>query len=163
MSITLTRPCDAPAGAKFLQQGPRWRYHFDITGKWTKLPEGVHGYHSGRDLVAPIGTPLVSPIDGKVLVTGWQDPQNSLVGFGLRVILEGTRSVESFDGVMVKSYVYLAHLSEIFVVAGAMVYAGSTHIGLSGMTGNSTGPHLHVEVADPRWTPRRPLPFEWKS
>ena len=40
---------------------------------------------------------------------------------------------------------YYAHLSRVNVMAGQMVRQGDT-VGLVGMTGRSTGPHLHYEV-----------------
>jgi murein DD-endopeptidase MepM/ murein hydrolase activator NlpD len=68
-------------------------------------------------------------MDGKVISAGWNNQ-----GYGNLVIVENG------------SYrTYYAHLSSIPVSVGDSVTAGTT-IGLSGNTGNSTGPHLHYEI-----------------
>jgi murein DD-endopeptidase MepM/ murein hydrolase activator NlpD len=68
-------------------------------------------------------------MNGKVISAGWNNQ-----GYGNLVIVENG------------SYrTYYAHLSSIPVSAGDVVTAGTT-IGLSGNTGNSTGPHLHYEI-----------------
>jgi murein DD-endopeptidase MepM/ murein hydrolase activator NlpD len=51
-------------------------------------------------------------------------------------------------------YVY-CHLSRIEVTAGAAVTTGSV-LGLSGNTGHTTGPHLHVGLSSPEGTARCP-------
>jgi murein DD-endopeptidase MepM/ murein hydrolase activator NlpD len=68
-------------------------------------------------------------MDGKVVYAGWNDD-----GYGNLVIVENG-----------PYRTYFAHLSKIPVDLGQQVRAGSV-IGLSGNTGNSTGPHLHYEV-----------------
>jgi murein DD-endopeptidase MepM/ murein hydrolase activator NlpD len=68
-------------------------------------------------------------MDGKVVHAGWNNQ-----GYGNLVIVENG------------AYrTYYAHLSSIPVSVGDTVRAGTT-IGLSGNTGNSTGPHLHYEI-----------------
>ncbi len=93
------------------------------------LTQQFHASHNGLDFGIPVGTPVVSTMDGQVIYAGWNDQ-----GYGNLVIVDNG------------AYrTYYAHLSEIPVQVGQMVNAGSV-IGLSGNTGNSTGPHLHYEI-----------------
>ena len=85
--------------------------------------------HIGVDTGIPIGTPIKATMDGKVTFAGWNNE-----GYGNLVIIQNG-----------EYKTYYAHLSEIPVNAGDSVQSGTT-IGLSGSTGNSTGPHLHYEV-----------------
>jgi murein DD-endopeptidase MepM/ murein hydrolase activator NlpD len=81
------------------------------------------------DFGIPVGTTVKSTMDGNVVYAGWNDQ-----GYGNLVIVENG------------AYrTYYAHLSSIPVSVGDQVTAGTT-IGLSGNTGNSTGPHLHYEI-----------------
>lgn len=93
------------------------------------LTQNFHSGHNGLDFGIPVGTPITSTMDGKVVHAGWNDQ-----GYGNLVIVENG------------AYrTYYAHLSSIPVSVGDFVTAG-TAIGLSGNTGNSTGPHLHYEI-----------------
>ncbi|KPD32503.1 peptidase M23 [Thermus scotoductus] len=87
-------------------------------------------YHTGIDLAAPYGTPIVAAKAGQVEVAGW-----SSMGYGFHVVLDHGRGVETL----------YAHMSRIAVRAGQWVEAGQV-IGYVGSTGWSTGPHLHFEV-----------------
>lgn len=93
------------------------------------LTQGFHTGHSALDFGVVVGTPVSATMDGKVTYAGWNNQ-----GYGNLVI------VENGD-----YKTYYAHLSSIPVSVGDPVTAGST-IGLSGNTGNSTGPHLHYEI-----------------
>jgi murein DD-endopeptidase MepM/ murein hydrolase activator NlpD len=93
------------------------------------LTQRFHGSHNGLDFGTPVGTPIKATMNGKVVYAGWNDQ-----GYGNLVILE--------NGPYRTLY---AHLSEVPVSVGQQVSAGSV-IGLSGNTGNSTGPHLHYEI-----------------
>ena len=86
--------------------------------------------HNGVDYGVGLGTPIQAAADGKVEKAG-QDK----TGYGIFVKLVHA------DG---SSTIY-AHLQEAKVREGYQVKAGQT-IGLSGSTGNSTGPHLHFEL-----------------
>ncbi len=88
--------------------------------------------HSGRDLAAPEGTPVVATLDGTVVSSGLAG------GYGLAIEIEHERpSRRTLYG----------HLSELFVQPGERVRQGEV-IGRVGSTGLSTGPHLHFEVRE---------------
>lgn len=86
--------------------------------------------HSGIDYACPKGTPILASGDGTV---AYSDFDNS--GYGHLV------EIQHPDG----KATFYAHLSERHVIKGAKVKQGDI-IGLSGSTGNSTGPHLHFEA-----------------
>ena len=87
------------------------------------------GYHTGLDLAVALGTPIHPVAAGKVTFAGWNG------GYGNLVIVSHGNGVET----------YYAHCSKIYVKVGAEVSTDDT-IAAVGSTGNSTGPHLHLEV-----------------
>ncbi len=90
---------------------------------------GGNPNHAGVDFGIPVGTPIQSTIGGEVTYAGWNDQ-----GYGYLVVVQ--------NGPVTT---YYAHLSGIGVYPGELVSPGAL-LGLSGNTGNSTGPHLHYEV-----------------
>lgn len=88
-------------------------------------------YHTGVDIAAPMGTPVLAADSGKVIVAGWPDSS----GYGNRV------EIDHGNG-FVTLY---AHLSKVYVGVGQTVKRGD-QVGAEGSTGRSTGPHLHFEV-----------------
>lgn len=86
-------------------------------------------FHSGIDIGAPSGTPVLPGAPGEVLFQGW------MRGYGQVVILDHGRDI---------STVY-AHMSSTRVREGMVVKPG-TVIGTVGNTGTTTGYHLHFEV-----------------
>ncbi|HTS71789.1 MAG TPA: M23 family metallopeptidase [Terriglobia bacterium] len=101
--------------------------------------EGV--FHSGIDIAAPGGTPVKAAADGILFYSG---PD---AGYGNEALID-----HGF-GVTTK----YAHLSTLHVVAGQEVRRGQV-IGAVGMTGRTTGPHLHYEVIV-RGTPVNPARY----
>jgi murein DD-endopeptidase MepM/ murein hydrolase activator NlpD len=91
---------------------------------------GDRRLHSGEDLGAPEGMPVLSAHSGYVRYADWGD------GYGNMVIIEYA------DG---KYQTLYAHLSEIFVQPGEAVRARQI-IGKVGATGGVTGAHLHFEL-----------------
>lgn len=96
------------------------------------------GYHTGVDFACPQGTPVFAIQDGKVLEAKMGVSWGG--SYGNAVIIDHGNG---------KRVIY-AHLSKIEVKAGKKVVAGD-QIGLSGNTGNSSGPHLHLEARVSPW------------
>jgi len=95
--------------------------------------------HTGIDIAAPIGTPVVAAAKGRVTFVGTQGDYGVMID-----IDHGYRHTTRY-----------AHLSRTSVRVGQLVTRGDT-IGAVGQSGLATGPHLHYEVlvdgksADPR-------------
>lgn len=99
---------------------------------------GLGTEHTGIDLAAPMGEPILATADGVVGFAGERGD-----GFGNHVILSHGGGLESLYG----------HMSAIAVPPGAFVRQGQV-IGYVGSTGYSTGPHLHFEMR------RNGMPFD---
>ncbi|MFD5101288.1 M23 family metallopeptidase [Streptomyces albidochromogenes] len=87
------------------------------------------GSHSGVDFRAASGSSVVSVGAGTVVEAGWGG------AYGNNIVIRMN------DG----TYTQYGHLSSIGVSVGQAVTSGQ-QIGVSGSTGNSTGPHLHFEA-----------------
>ena len=98
--------------------------------------------HYGIDLAAPIGTPIYALTDGVVEKAG---PAS---GFGMWVVLRHTDGTASVYG----------HINRALVEVGQKVKAGD-QIAEVGNRGQSTGPHLHLEVWEQDGTKTNPLPW----
>jgi murein DD-endopeptidase MepM/ murein hydrolase activator NlpD len=96
------------------------RYH-PILGGWRQ--------HSGVDLAAATGTPVIAPSPGVVVAAQWWG------GYGLFVAIDHGKGMQTRYG----------HLSAVAVAPGQQVKMGQV-LGYVGSTGNSTGPHLHYEM-----------------
>ena len=101
----------------------------------------VVSFHSGVDLAAPNGTPIMASDSGRVIFNGWYG------GYGKVVIV---------DHGMDYSTLY-AHLSRTSVSRGKNIQQGDI-VGYEGQTGYSTGPHLHFEVRR-NGRPQNPLNY----
>jgi murein DD-endopeptidase MepM/ murein hydrolase activator NlpD len=86
--------------------------------------------HRAIDIGAPTGSAVVASDGGYVSFVGWTD-----IGYGYLIILDHANGYSS----------YYAHLSQMYVMVGQQVERGQV-IGAVGSTGNSTGPHLHLEI-----------------
>jgi murein DD-endopeptidase MepM/ murein hydrolase activator NlpD len=90
---------------------------------------GEGAYHTGVDISAPVGTPVQASGDGRVKFAGFYG------GYGRLVIVSHGNGYET----------YYAHLSKISVTEGQELRRGE-FLGNVGVSGRSTGPHLHYEV-----------------
>ena len=112
---------------------PRWPVDAPMTSPFGLRFLGMNpDVHKGVDLAVPVGTPVTAIKSGTVEFAG------EMRGYGLVVMLSHGSTVRS---------VY-AHLSRLDVRKGDRV-GGRQVIGLSGQSGNASGPHLHFEVQ--RW------------
>ena len=103
-----------------VSSGYGWRVH-PISGE--------KSLHRGIDLAVAQGTPILAVQDGRVVSAG------DAGSYGLCVVIEDDKGYQS----------RYAHCSSLNVSAGQEVKRGDV-IAAVGSTGNSTGPHLHLEV-----------------
>ncbi|MEB3200420.1 MAG: M23 family metallopeptidase [Synechococcaceae cyanobacterium] len=125
-------------GSSVTSSGFGWRLH-PVLGSWLM--------HSGRDLAAPEGTPVVAALSGRVVSSGVAG------GYGLAIEVEHDRPLRR---------TLYGHLSELYVKEGDRVRQGEV-IGRVGSTGMSTGPHLHFELRLPQdggWVATDPGDFD---
>ncbi|SCH04227.1 Murein hydrolase activator NlpD precursor [uncultured Ruminococcus sp.] len=94
---------------------------------------GEIAYHSGIDIAAPGGTPILAAADGAVTIANAIDSWGG--GYGYHIKVKHNDTYETL----------YAHCSSICVTVGQEVKQGEV-IGYVGTTGNSTGNHLHFEV-----------------
>lgn len=95
-----------------------------------KLNQGFSVFHPGVDLGAKIGDPVKPMRAGEIQFASYSND-----GYGNLIVIDHGNGLTS----------RYAHLSKIFVSVGQKVNTNSV-IGLVGITGHSTGPHLHFEV-----------------
>lgn len=111
-----------------------------ITTKYKKLGKmWSKGYHTGVDFAVPSGTDILAVDDGVIANANWGK------SYGTQIVQQVTVNDQ-------KRWVIYAHLTKSLVKPGDAVVKGQ-HIGESGNTGNSSGPHLHFEMRDNiRWS-----------
>ena len=85
--------------------------------------------HTGLDISAPKGTPIKAAASGTVTFSGWKG------SYGYMIVISHGNGIQT----------YYAHCSQLYASVGETVSQGET-IASVGSTGNSTGPHLHLEV-----------------
>lgn len=96
--------------------------------------------HTGLDIVAPLGTTLTAIGDGTITSVADAGP------YGLRTVLTLADGTE----------LWYCHQEAAVVETGATVEVGQP-IGVLGSTGNSTGPHLHLEIRPDGGAPVDPM------
>lgn len=103
------------------------------TSSYGRRPDpftGAASRHQGVDLAAPLGSAVKAVSDGTVSVAGYNDV------LGNYVMIRSPDSRLTF---------VFGHMERVFVSAGEVINRGD-RIGTIGMTGKTTGPHLHFEV-----------------
>lgn len=85
--------------------------------------------HTGLDIATSTGTPIKAAASGTVTFSGYKG------SYGYMIVINHGNGVQTYYG----------HCSKLYLSAGASVTQGQT-IAAVGSTGNSTGPHLHLEV-----------------
>lgn len=90
-------------------------------------------YHQGIDIGSDVGAPIAAASNGtvsQVYTSGWNG------GYGIHIFISGANGYTTL----------YAHMMGVNVSVGDSVTAGKSIIGWVGMTGRTTGPHLHFEV-----------------
>jgi murein DD-endopeptidase MepM/ murein hydrolase activator NlpD len=121
-----------------------WPVEGPVTASFGERVDPFNGegaFHSGVDISAPYGTAIIAPADGVVVFADF------LGGYGRAIVLDHGHGITTRYG----------HLSSFAVIPGQRVHRGDT-IGYVGLTGRSTGPHLHYEVRI-NDTPVNPRPY----
>lgn len=101
---------------------------------------GERKQHKGVDIAVPVGTKLYSAVKGTVTVARYSDSAGYMV------------TIQNDNGWTVT----FMHMNNFVVSSGQKVQQGD-FVGESGNTGNSTGPHLHLQVNDPGGNPINPI------
>ena len=120
-----TSPSEGRISSPF---GPLRKYYG--VSKETGKPCQKSSWHRGYDIAAPTGTPILAPAGGTVIMA---DPD--LYYEGAMVVVDHGLGLTSL----------FMHMSQIDVEVGDVVSTGQ-QVGLIGMTGRTTGPHLHWAV-----------------
>ena len=100
-----------------------------ITSRFGSISSIRSGAHTGLDIGASTGTPVKAAASGTVTFAGRKG------SYGKMVVITHSNGVQT----------YYAHCSELYVSEGQKVNQGDV-ISAVGSTGNTTGPHLHLEI-----------------
>ena len=109
-----------------------WPVEGQVTGSFGERIDPFNGegaFHSGVDIGSNYGHPVIAPADGVVTYADFQG------GYGKMIMLDHGHGISTRYG----------HLSGYAVAPGQHVNRGDV-IGYIGLSGRSTGPHLHYEV-----------------
>jgi murein DD-endopeptidase MepM/ murein hydrolase activator NlpD len=132
ISLGLTKNATMADWARANAAPNLWPVEGQITGSFGERIDPFNGegaFHSGVDISANVGSPVIAPADGTVTFADF------LGGYGRAVNIDHGHGVSTRYG----------HLASFAVAAGQYIHRGDT-IGYVGLSGRSTGPHLHYEV-----------------
>lgn len=100
-----------------------------ITSRFGSISRVRSGAHTGLDIATKSGTPIAAAASGTVIYSGYQG------SLGYLIKISHGNGIETYYG----------HCSKLYAKVGQYVNQGDI-IAAVGSTGNSTGPHLHLEV-----------------
>lgn len=109
-----------------------WPVEGPLTGSFGERIDPFNGegaFHCGVDISSSYGQAVIAPADGTVIFADF------LGGYGRAIIVDHGHGISTRYG----------HLSNFAVTAGQHIQRGDT-LGYVGLSGRSTGPHLHYEV-----------------
>ena len=120
------------AAAEFAKNAwklPVARGSYRLTGRFGQCSSLWSHCHTGLDFAAPTGTPILAVANGTIVHTAWAGAY-------------GNRTIQRLeDG----TELWYCHQDQYGAKPGQSVFGGQP-IGFVGSTGNSTGPHMHLEV-----------------
>ena len=109
-----------------------WPVEGQVTGSFGERIDPFNGegaFHCGVDISASYGQPVIATADGVVMFADFMG------GYGREVTIDHGHGISTRYG----------HLANFAVISGQQVHRGDI-IGYVGLSGRSTGPHLHYEV-----------------
>ncbi|MCX4570698.1 M23 family metallopeptidase [Streptomyces viridodiastaticus] len=127
----------AQAAEKAAKKAPSWVApvkKYKLTAGYAQTGSRWSSTHSGQDFAVPLGSP-VGAVRGGTVVKAGPNGGGDGPAYGNAIVIKHANG----------TYSQYAHLSRIDVKAGQTVKTGQT-IARSGNTGNSSGPHLHLEI-----------------
>jgi murein DD-endopeptidase MepM/ murein hydrolase activator NlpD len=132
ISLGMTRNATTSDWARASSSPSLWPVEGQVTGSFGERIDPFNGegaFHSGVDISSAYGHPVIAYADGVVTFA------DLLGGYGKVIMIDHGHGISTRYG----------HLSGFAVTAGQEVHRGNT-IGYVGLSGRSTGPHLHYEV-----------------
>ncbi len=139
--------------AKEKANGTNVFYSVGYMGSYSTGAEGS-GDHPAVDIRMPVGTPVQSIANGIVTEVG-----NDATGFGRYVVIRHPHVPDPANPTQTTTlFSCYAHLSETDVQEGDIVRKAQ-EIGLSGQTGDATGPHLHFQIDRDKGLDGKSVPF----
>ena len=132
ISLGLTRNVTTADWVRANSSPNLWPVEGQITGSFGERIDPFNGegaFHSGVDISASAGAPVIAPADGTIVFADFEG------GYGRAVVIDHGHGITTRYG----------HLASFAVAAGQYIHRGDT-VGYVGMSGRSTGPHLHYEV-----------------
>jgi murein DD-endopeptidase MepM/ murein hydrolase activator NlpD len=132
ISLGMTRNATTSDWARASSSPSLWPVEGQVTGSFGERIDPFNGegaFHSGVDISSAYGHPVIASADGVVTFA------DLLGGYGKVIMIDHGHGISTRYG----------HLSGFAVTAGQEVHRGNT-IGYVGLSGRSTGPHLHYEV-----------------
>jgi murein DD-endopeptidase MepM/ murein hydrolase activator NlpD len=132
ISMGVRRNLTAADWLRLSEEPNLWPVEGRITGSFGERIDPFNGegaFHSGVDISTTYGTPVIAPADGVV------DFADFWSGYGRMIEIEHAQGITTRYG----------HLASFAVTLGQNVRRGQV-IGYVGLSGRSTGPHLHYEV-----------------
>jgi murein DD-endopeptidase MepM/ murein hydrolase activator NlpD len=132
ISLGMTRNATTADWARASSAPSLWPVEGQVTGSFGERIDPFNGegaFHSGVDISSAYGHPVIAPADGVVTFADF------FGGYGKAIMIDHGHGISTRYG----------HLSGFAVTSGQEVHRGDT-IGYVGLSGRSTGPHLHYEV-----------------
>ena len=132
LSLGLTRNVTTADWLRANSAPNLWPVEGAVTGSFGERIDPFNGegaFHSGVDIASSYGQPVIAPADGVVVFA------DILGGYGRAIMIDHGHGLTTRFG----------HLANFAVTSGQHVHRGDT-IGYVGLSGRSTGPHLHYEV-----------------
>ena len=128
-------------------------YSTPYMGSYESGSTEYSGSHLAVDIRMPTGTPVMAIANGRVATVA----NSGSSGFGIHIVLEHD-NVPQMDNTTATLYSGYAHRSVASVKMGDIVKRGDV-IGMSGNSGDSTGPHLHFQIDNGKapWHPWWPF------